>query len=88
MNIAEMIRSFDDQNVKVYIGRSVASYTSDESRWNVDITRDDGEAKIEISIYASTFEEAITRAYARFIQVSTKGLPLKALPSPTASGSS
>lgn len=82
MNIADMIHKFDEQNVKVYIGRSTDSYRTDEHKWNVDLSRDDGEAKVEVSIYEATFEEAIKKAYNKFIQVSTKGLPLKALAAP------
>lgn len=76
----EIMKKFDEQDVKVYITRVTDHYHSD-TPWDINLSRDDGEAKIEISIYGATFEEALRRAFERLVRVSSEGLPLKALPS-------
>lgn len=71
-------------NVKVYIARSSESYTSDKSRWHVSLSKDNGEAKIEVSIFGASATETLERAWAKFERLSHEGLALKALPAPKA----
>ncbi len=79
-----IMSKLDAFNAKVYVGRHPDDTWSGSAdrRWNVDIAKENGEQKIEVSVSAPTFEAALVRAFDKFVALAHNGMDLVAIAGP------